>query len=110
MTNPNIKTIDVHELKNKIAQNPELCLIDVREQEEWQSVRIPNTIHIPKDDISVRISEEVPDKNHPIYLHCKGGVRSLYAAQCLMDLGYQEVYSIDGGIMEWAMFGYPVEQ
>ncbi|MFJ1267225.1 rhodanese-like domain-containing protein [Legionella lytica] len=110
MTNPNIKTIDVHELKNKMEQNPQLCLIDVREQAEWQAVRIPTAIHIPKDSISGNIEAHIADKDNPIYLHCKGGVRSLYAAQCLMDLGYQEVYSVDGGIMEWAMFGYPIEQ
>lgn len=110
MTNPKIKTIDVHQLKNKMEQDEKLCLIDVREQDEWQAVRIPNAIHIPKDNISSQIEAQVPNKNHPIYLHCKGGVRSLYAAQCLMDLGYNEVYSVDGGIMEWAMFGYPIEQ
>jgi rhodanese-related sulfurtransferase len=110
MTNPSIKTIDVHELKNKMAQNETLCLIDVRELDEWQSARIPKAIHIPKDSISTTIATHMPDKQQPIYLHCKGGVRSLYAAQCLLDLGYQEVYSIDGGIMEWAMFGYPIEQ
>lgn len=110
MTNPNIKTIDVHELKNKMELNPDLCVIDVREQEEWQSARIPKTIHIPKDSIASHIAAHISDKSYPIYLHCKGGVRSLYAAQCLIDLGYQEVYSVDGGIMEWAMFGYPIEQ
>lgn len=110
MTNPKIKTIDVHQLKNNMEQNSELCLIDVREQDEWQTVRIPKAIHIPKDSISAHIAAQVADKNQPIYLHCKGGVRSLYAAQCLMDLGYNEVYSVDGGIMEWAMFGYPIEQ
>lgn len=110
MTNPKIKTIDVHELKNKMEQNPDLCLIDVREQEEWQAMRIPKAIHIPKDSITAGIAAAAPNKEQPIYLHCKGGVRSLYAAQCLMDIGYQEVYSVDGGIMEWAMSGYPVTQ
>lgn len=110
MTNLSIKTIDVHELKNKIEQNPELCLIDVRELEEWQQVHIPHAIHIPKDTISSCIEAKVPNKNQAIYLHCRSGVRSLYAAQCLIDLGYQDVYSVDGGIMEWAMFGYPIQQ
>ncbi len=104
-----IKTIDVHELKNRMDLNNNLCLIDVRELEEWQEVRIPGAIHIPKNDISIRIESQVDNKSLPIYVHCRGGVRSLYAAQCLLDLGYKEVYSIDGGIMEWAMFGYPVE-
>lgn len=105
-----IKTINVHELKVKMENDSNLCLIDVREQEEWDEIRIPRARHIPKDSITLHIESHVNDKSLPIYLHCRGGVRSLYAAQCLLDLGYKEIYSIDGGIMEWAMFGYPVEQ
>lgn len=106
----NIKTVSVHELKNNMDKNPNLHLIDVRELEEWQEVHIPSAHHIPKDLISLEIESYISDKSAPIYLHCRGGVRSLYAAQCLIDLGYKEVYSVDGGIMEWAMFGYHVEQ
>ena len=108
MTKHSIKTIDIHELKNKMDSHSDLLLIDVRELNEWQESRIANAIHIPKDSITKEIESKQPDKDHPVYLHCKGGVRSLYAAQCLIDLGYQEVYSVDGGIMEWEMFGYPV--
>ena len=110
MTKQNIKTVDVHHLKNKMDTHPDLCLIDVRELEEWQVARIPGAIHIPKDVITSNIDSKVTDKTQPIYLHCRGGVRSLYAAQCLMDIGYEEVYSVDGGIIEWAMFGYPVKE
>lgn len=105
-----IQTINVHELKNRMELNSNLCLIDVRELDEWQEIRIPGAIHIPKDDLSLQIEAQVSDKSVPIYLHCRGGVRSLYAAQNLLHLGYKEVYSIDGGIVEWAMYGYPVEQ
>jgi rhodanese-related sulfurtransferase len=105
-----IKTIDVHQLKHKMDAQPDLCLIDVRELEEWQEIRIPGALHMPKNDISVHIKDKIANKAHPIYLHCRGGVRSLYAAQCLMDIGYQEVYSVDGGIIEWAMYGYPIEE
>lgn len=104
-----IKTINVHELKNKMDMDKNLRLIDVRELEEWQEIRIPGALHIPKDNISLQIDSHIHDKSSPIYLHCRGGVRSLYAAQCLLDLGYEEIYSVDGGIIEWAMFGYPVE-
>lgn len=105
-----IKTIDVHELKNRMNNKPNLCLIDVREHHEWEEIRIPNATHMPKDNISSLITQQIPDKQEEIYLHCKGGVRSLYAAQALIDMGYQEVYSIDGGIMEWASSGYQVER
>ncbi|MDI1352205.1 MAG: rhodanese-like domain-containing protein, partial [bacterium] len=100
----------INQLKNIMDSHPNLCLIDVRENEEWDELRIANALHIPKDEISVKIHSKVSDKNQPIYLYCRGGVRSLYAAQCLMDLEYKEVYSVDGGIMQWAMFGYPVEE
>ena len=110
MTKYNVKTIDVHELKNKMTAHPDLCLIDVRELEEWQDVRIPGAYHIPKDHISTAMPAQFPDKTQPVYLHCRGGVRSLYAAQCLIEQGYEEVYSVDGGIIEWAKYGYPVEQ
>lgn len=110
MTKPDIKTIDVHQLKNKMDIHPDLCLIDVRELDEWQIARIPGAHHIPKDSIATHIESKVSDKDHPIYLHCRGGVRSLYAAQSLIDIGYNEVYSVDGGIIEWAMFGYPISE
>lgn len=110
MTNPNIKRIDVHELKKVRENNPNLCLIDVRELAEWQELHIPGALHIPKDIIASSVSAQIPNKNQPIYLHCKGGVRSLFAAQTLIDLGYEEVYSVDGGIIDWAVAGYPLEQ
>ncbi|KTC88298.1 rhodanese-like domain-containing protein [Legionella cincinnatiensis] len=110
MINPNIKTINVHELKNKMKNCPDLCLIDVRELMEWEEFHIPGAIHIPKDSIASSIESKISNKNQAIYLHCKSGVRSLYAAQSLIALGYQEVYSVDGGIIEWALSGYPIEQ
>ncbi|MGC1182699.1 rhodanese-like domain-containing protein [Legionella sp.] len=109
MTNLNIKTIDVHMLKSKMEQNSDLCVIDVREEEEWQMGHIPKTFHISKGSITTHIEVQIPDKNHSIYLLCQGGVRSLHAAHSLMNLGYQEVYSVEGGIMAWSAFGYPVE-
>lgn len=105
-----IKTITVHELKSKMDAQPRLCLIDVRELYEWQEFHIPGAVLIPKDQISTDIGTKVTDKNQPIYLHCKGGVRSLHAAQNLLDLGYTEVYSVDGGIVAWATSGYPVKE
>lgn len=109
MTNSNIKTISVHELKSKLDTNPHVFLIDVRELFEWQEVHIPGALHIPKDDISSKINSITTNKSDPIYLHCRSGVRSLYAAECLCNLGFQEVYSVNGGIIEWTMSGYPVE-
>ncbi|WP_133130310.1 rhodanese-like domain-containing protein [Legionella yabuuchiae] len=108
MNVPNIPTINVHQLKDLMDSNPTLCLIDVRENHEWQEIRIPGAIHLPKDNITLKIPTLVSDPNQPIYLHCRSGVRSLFAAGCLLELGYQQVYSVEGGIMHWELSGYPV--
>lgn len=110
MSKKPIETIDVHELKNRWDASADLCVIDVREMDEWQVCHIPGAIHIPKDEISLRIQEIVLDKNQAIYLHCKGGIRSMYAAECLQNMGYTHVVSVDGGITAWIASGYPVEQ
>lgn len=109
MNTSGVQHINVHALKNIMDSQPNICLIDVRELHEWQNMRMPGAIHIPKDTIADKITGIALDKDQPIYLHCQGGVRSLTAAKTLQDLGYTNLYSVDGGIGEWAMFGYPVE-
>lgn len=109
MTNHKINTVTVHELKKRLEAYPHLCIIDVREDHEWQEQRIPGAMHIPKDKLITNIAANVPENDRPIYLHCRGGVRSLQAANYLLDLGYKEVYSVEGGIAEWANAGYPTE-
>jgi rhodanese-related sulfurtransferase len=110
MTAPEIATIDVHELKKRLDMNPALCLIDVREQDEWNEAHIPGATHIPKDELPAKIAATVADHHQPIYLHCKGGVRSAHAAVRLKEMGYKEVYSVTGGIAEWMCSGYPVSK
>ncbi len=109
MTDHKVNNISVHELKKRRDANPKLCLIDVREDHEWQEQHIPGALHIPKDLLVENIAAKVPAHDHPIYLHCRGGVRSLHAANSLLSMGYKEVYSIDGGIIEWEKSGYPIE-
>lgn len=110
MTHRIVKTIDVHALKQSLANDPTLCLIDVREPDEWAEQRIPGARLIPKDTLTDVISSVAPNKNHPIYLHCKGGIRSFWAGERLLEMGYTDVYSVNGGIMDWAQSGYPVER
>lgn len=108
MIEPKVYLIDVQELKKRREENPNLCIIDVRELDEWHTLHIPGALHIPKDDLANSIKMTIPETDQPIYLHCRAGVRSLYAAHCLLELGYQEVYSVEGGIDAWHSQGYPV--
>ena len=107
-TNIEIHEISAPELKKRYDNDPSLCLIDVRENDEWKEQHISWAKHIPKGQLGDNIAALVPNKDHPIYLHCRGGVRSLHAAEALRALGYRNLYSIEGGIMAWISSGYPV--
>lgn len=105
----NIQTISVHQLKQLYDSSKNICLIDVREQDEWNEHHIPGAMHIPKDMLPSVIQSKIPEPSQAIYLHCRGGVRSLHAANCLLEMGYQNVYSVEGGILDWINAGYPVQ-
>lgn len=104
-----IKTISVNELKKQYDCNDNLCLIDVREIDEWQELHIPKAAHIPKDTLTDKISSIASELATPIYLHCRSGVRSMHAANTLIELGYTNVYSVEGGIVAWYTAGYPTQ-
>ena len=108
MNEPEVMQLDIHELKKRIDQDPKLCLIDVREQDEWNTGHIPGATHIPKDCLLEKIALAVPDKNQAIFLYCHGGTRSTLAAGWLHHVGYKEVYSVAGGIHSWESSGFPL--
>ena len=107
-TENRITQINVDEFKQRLENNPKLCIIDVRDEIEWNNGHMPTAIHIAKDHLVEKIAQQVPDKSQAIYLHCQGGMRSNIAAGWLIDAGYTEVYNLQGGIHEWAAKGNAV--
>jgi rhodanese-related sulfurtransferase len=85
----------------------EAVFVDVREQDEWDEGHMPGAIHIPLGELSNRGSELPADRR--IITVCHSGQRSLYAVDLLQALGYGDVKSMAGGMVEWAGSGRPVE-
>jgi molybdopterin/thiamine biosynthesis adenylyltransferase/rhodanese-related sulfurtransferase len=84
-------------------------LIDVREASEWEQGHLPTALHISKSYVEQQIEGAVPDRDAPVVLYCAGGVRSLFAAQTLEQLGYTNVASMSGGFQAWKSAGLPWE-
>jgi sulfur-carrier protein adenylyltransferase/sulfurtransferase len=82
-------------------------LIDVRETSEWDQGFIPGAVHISKSYIEQQAEGAVPDHDAPVVLYCAGGIRSLFAAQTLQELGYTNVASMSGGFQQWKTQGLP---
>jgi molybdopterin/thiamine biosynthesis adenylyltransferase/rhodanese-related sulfurtransferase len=81
-------------------------LVDVREESEWEQGYLPGAVHISKSYVEQAIEAEVPDRDRQVILYCAGGVRSLFAAQALEQLGYTNVASMSGGFQAWKSAGF----
>ena len=82
-------------------------LVDVREASEWDQGHVPGAVHISKSYIEQQIEAAVPDRDARVVTYCAGGVRSLFAAQTLRDMGYTNVSSMSGGFQQWKSQGLP---
>ena len=95
-------TITPTELKAKFDAGDNFMLVDVREPHEYEIVRIPGSILIPKDRIlSGEALSDLP-QNRPIVLHCKSGARSAEALAALHSAGFRDAVHVGGGVLAWA--------
>lgn len=91
-------TVDDLEAALKDSQNG-IRTLDVRNAEERDICLIDGVDWIPLDQLQDRVSEL--NAAQRTYIHCKSGVRSLKAVRLLRDLGFNNVWSVRGGILEW---------
>ncbi|MEO6082200.1 MAG: adenylyltransferase/sulfurtransferase MoeZ [Umezawaea sp.] len=95
-------TITPLELKHKQDAGDDFLLVDVREPHEFEIVRIPGSILIPKDRIlSGEAFAELP-QDKQIVLHCKSGARSAEALAALHKAGFSDAVHVGGGVLSWA--------
>ncbi|MGH8794423.1 MAG: adenylyltransferase/sulfurtransferase MoeZ [Stackebrandtia sp.] len=94
-------TITASELKEWQDAGKDIDLIDVREQAEWEIVRIPGARLIPKGDIvsGAALSELPTDKQAVFY--CKAGVRSAEALAAAKAAGLNNAVHVQGGVLAW---------
>jgi rhodanese-related sulfurtransferase len=83
----------------------EAYLIDVREDDEWVAGHAPEAIHVRLGDLSERVGELPHDRD--VYVICRSGARSAYAAQALAVAGWTAINVADG-MTGWAVAGRPM--
>src|SRR5712691_8139443 len=96
-----IREVTVEETKQRLKVNPDVRLIDVREDNEWQAAHAAGAEHLGKGIIERDIEAQVPDKSTELILYCGGGFRSALAADVLQTMGYTNVFSMAGGWKAW---------
>jgi len=99
--------VSVSQAKQMIDSNPDLVILDVRTQSEYDAGHIQNATLIPVSELGGRLGEL--DKNKEILVYCASGGRSATASQTLADNGFSKVYNMLGGITAWKSAGYWIE-
>lgn len=81
---------------------PNATLIDVRTFEEYESGHLDKAQNIDFLNEELFITEiEKFDKSQPIYIYCRSGNRSGKAATLMQELGFQTIYDLEGGYLNW---------
>jgi rhodanese-related sulfurtransferase len=83
----------------KTAASPPI-LLDVREDWEYQTCHLENSLHIPMNDVPNALQQLDQDKT--IVVICHHGMRSLQVAHYLETVGYENLINLRGGIDAWA--------
>lgn len=105
-----IREVSVAETQQRMRDDNDVKLVDVREDNEWNDAHAAGAIHLGKGIIERDIETTVPDKNAEIILYCGGGFRSALAADALQQMGYTNVFSMAGGWKAWKEAGAATER
>lgn len=92
------KEQSVTEVYQRIQNQEDVQIIDVRELDEWETGHIAEALHIRLSEIPSRIKEL--DQNREIIMVCRSGNRSGKACEYLVQLGY-DVTNMQGGMLNW---------
>jgi rhodanese-related sulfurtransferase len=83
-------------------------VVDVRNADEFAANHLRDAKNIPLADLTSRIGELDKSKARTVVVVCQTGARSDKAARQLAAAGFEDVYSLDGGIAAWQAAGLPV--
>ena len=103
---------EIPQLKADELDLENMVFIDVREADEFTSGVIPaKTIFtIPRGKLEFAIDDKLVDvSDHQVVCYCLKGARGLLAAMTLKELGFTNVYNLEGGIESWVKSGKTIK-
>ena len=107
-----VRQLSAEEVRVRLAAGPPPFVLDVREPNEFTGElgHIPGSTLVPLRELAERIKELEAHKAGPTIVVCRSGVRSTTAAAILAGLGFDQVYNLQGGMVDWNDRRLPVER
>ncbi|MEE2730460.1 MAG: rhodanese-like domain-containing protein [Pseudomonadota bacterium] len=90
-------------------QAGQITAIDVRSPEEYQAGHVPGAINIPHDHIDAELTKIAHLKDKPLLLYCRSGRRAEMAESTLTQLGFTQLYHLQGDMQGWSKNQLPEE-
>jgi rhodanese-related sulfurtransferase len=105
---PYVKEVTIEQARERLKQNPEALLLDVREDQEWANGHAREAVHLGKGVLERDIEKLIPDPRREVIMYCGGGYRSVLTAAVAQRMGYQNVSSLIGGYKALVQSGWPM--
>ncbi|QIE59122.1 rhodanese-like domain-containing protein [Rasiella rasia] len=102
-----VQEVSAQDVYNAVYKksNQGLQVLDVRTPEEYGVSHLKDAQNICVTENDFKEKVEGLDKEKPVYVYCKKGGRSARAAKILVEMGFKEVYDLQGGITAWESEG-----
>ena len=114
----NIREVSPDELQQMSSEMEDLLLLDVRESSEHEQGHIKGAMLVPRGILEAAADPQDPKhvpvlsaaRGRPVVIYCATGGRSAMAANTLQMMGFDNVVSLEGGIIRWSKENRPVEK
>jgi molybdopterin/thiamine biosynthesis adenylyltransferase/rhodanese-related sulfurtransferase len=93
-----IREVTPDDLERRLG---ELTVLDIREADEFEQGAIPGAVFMPRGLLESSVATHLRSADQEVVLYCAGGARSALAAKTLQDMGYTNVWSLEGGFTRW---------
>jgi len=97
--------LEPEQIERLLEEEPQLQLIDVREDYEREAGHIAGSRHIAL--VALATQAESIERDRSVVFYCRVGSRSLMAAQAFRASGF-EAYTMAGGLVRWVSEGRPL--
>lgn len=103
-----IDILDAYDLIVENKSNPKFIILDVRTPEEFEESRVETAMNINyrTNNFKDEISKLARDRKYLVY--CRSGRRSSNAVKIMVDMGFNDVKNMKGGITKWINKGLPI--
>lgn len=93
-----------------LINREDAIVVDVRDQGEYAQGHIADARHIPLAELARRSAELDAFKTRPLILCCASGARSATAMNQLAKAGFEKLYNLRGGLIEWEKASHPIRR